>query len=193
MRRLSKAEIAKKQELGLYFKCGSKFGLNHQCANKQLSVLILSEMEDNDDERERRIRHNTKEQTQNDKAMALSMNSIVDLTEGKTMKLIGSINGKQVMVLIDSGASHNFISSQVVSILKIPILSKKFVVTIRDGYQVQRKETYKGMEIELQGAHVKQDFYSFDLGGEDLVLGVEWLESLGDVKVNWKQFTEIQR
>lgn len=45
------------------------------------------------------------------------------------------------------------------------------------------------MELELQGAHIKHNFYVFDLGGEDLVLGVEWLESLEDVKVNWKQLT----
>lgn len=88
------------------------------------------------------------------------------------MKLMGKIHGEEILVLIDSGGSHNFISSPVVNKLKIPTINKKFVITVGDGYQVQGKEICKGVELELQGARIKQNFYSFDLGGKDLVFGV---------------------
>lgn len=43
--------------------------------------------------------------------MALPMNSIVGFTGNKTMKLKGNIKDEEVLILIDSGASYNFIST----------------------------------------------------------------------------------
>lgn len=71
------------------------------------------------------------------------------------MKLMGSINGQQVLVLIDSGAPHNFIPHTAVEKLKLPI------------------------KVELQGLLIKQYFYPFYLTGTNIVFGYEWLVSLG--------------
>lgn len=53
--------------------------------------------------------------------MSLSMNSIVGFTGNKTMKLKGKIKGTEVLNLIDSEASHNFVSTNIVGALKILI------------------------------------------------------------------------
>ena len=50
----------------------------------------------------------------------LSLNSVVGLSEPRTMKLKGEIHGKEVVVFIDCGATPNFISKSVVESLKIP-------------------------------------------------------------------------
>ena len=44
----------------------------------------------------------------------LSLNSVVGLTPPLTMKIKGEIDGQEVVVLIDSGASHNFIAAELV-------------------------------------------------------------------------------
>lgn len=41
--------------------------------------------------------------------------------------------------------------------------------------------------MELPSLTVIQDFYVFELGGVDVVLGYEWLESLGKIKVDFKE------
>ena len=53
-------------------------------------------------------------------AIELSLNSVVGLSEPRTIKLKGEIHGKDVVVLIDCGATHNFIYKLVVESLQIP-------------------------------------------------------------------------
>ncbi|RDY08184.1 hypothetical protein CR513_07623, partial [Mucuna pruriens] len=43
------------------------------------------------------------------------------------------------------------------------------------------------VELKLPTLDVKQDFYLFDLGRVDGVLGYVWLEELGDIKANFKE------
>ncbi|KAD5960470.1 hypothetical protein E3N88_11942 [Mikania micrantha] len=78
-----------------------------------------------------------------------------------TFKLEGAIQGIPVSLLVDSGATHIFSSSKIVSALDIPIL-------------------FSGIHIRLGEGGV------FDTGDLDLILGVEWLQSLGEVTHDWK-------
>lgn len=50
----------------------------------------------------------------------LSLNSVVGLTTPGTMKLKGTVGPRVVILLIDYGATHNFISLQLVQQLGIP-------------------------------------------------------------------------
>ncbi|BAT84087.1 hypothetical protein LR48_Vigan03g089700 [Vigna angularis] len=42
----------------------------------------------------------------------------------------------------------------------------------------------------MEGLKVNEKFYLFKLGGVDLILGVTWLASLGEVKINWRNLTK---
>ena len=48
----------------------------------------------------------------------LSLNSVVGLTTPGTMKLRGLIKGTEVTILIDCGATHNFIGTKLVDELQ---------------------------------------------------------------------------
>lgn len=45
--------------------------------------------------------------------LEISMNSVVGLNGNQTMKLMGKLIGEEILVLIDSGATHNFIATEV--------------------------------------------------------------------------------
>lgn len=49
----------------------------------------------------------------------LSINSVVGLTNPGTMKARGKIFGEEVVVLVNCGATHNFISEKLVTELKL--------------------------------------------------------------------------
>lgn len=110
------------------------------------------------------------------------------------MKLRGNILGKEVVVLIDPRASHNFISTDTVAKLGIPITStKEFGVSLGTGDAVQGQGECKAVVLELPNVTVIEDFLPLQLGSSDVILGVQWLEKLGTMTANWKtqalQFT----
>lgn len=51
----------------------------------------------------------------------ISLNSVVGFTNPCTMKLLATINGKEVVVMVDLGANHNFLSTTTATTLNIPI------------------------------------------------------------------------
>ena len=64
----------------------------------------------------------------------------------KTMKLRGMVMGQEVVVLIDCGGSHNFISVDLVAKLGIPSASThNFGVPMETGLSVQGMGLCKGL------------------------------------------------
>lgn len=56
----------------------------------------------------------------------------------KTMKFWGKIDGRDVLIMIDSGASHNFISHSLVTHIRQPVeQTSKLRVRIGDGRRTE--------------------------------------------------------
>lgn len=144
------------------------------------------------DEEETETGEEDKEEIEEDEEnniMELSLFSAKGLTQTNTMKLQGWVKGKRVLILIDSGASHNFISTNLAENLELPITNTpSYCVKLGDGHKKQTSGCCRSVEVQLGDHVVKDNFFLFELGGVDLILGVAWL-SLGEVKVNWKTLT----
>lgn len=54
------------------------------------------------------------------KVAALSLHSLAGFDSLKTLKIKGEIQGKEVVILIDGGATHNFILEKLVTELNLP-------------------------------------------------------------------------
>ncbi|GKB08561.1 putative mitochondrial protein, partial [Tanacetum coccineum] len=80
-------------------------------------------------------------------AVEVSLNSVIGFTSPRTMKIRGSIGGLDVVVLIDCGATHNFISHRVVEQLALMVLGetsnnwKELTMTFDHG---EKQITIKG-------------------------------------------------
>lgn len=47
----------------------------------------------------------------------------------------------------------------------------------------------KGVVLTLQNIEIMEDFLPLELGSADVNLGMQWLEMLGGMQVNWKALT----
>lgn len=94
----------------------------------------------------------------------------------------------EVIVMIDPGATQNFVSLERVAELNIPVTdSGGFGVSLGNGEAVRDSGICKDLLLLLDGGVVVQeDFLPLKLGTSDIILGVQWLEKLGSMVTNWK-------
>ncbi|XP_031278388.1 uncharacterized protein LOC116136865 [Pistacia vera] len=176
-----------KERKGLCFKCDGKYFFGHKCGEKQFQVILVDEEEEDLDLGDVETSEvATTEQIQGN--VELSLSSVVGINGPKTMKLKGSIMGQEVIILIDSGASHNFISREFVKKLAIAVeRTQAFGVRVGDGYKVRCEGECKAVRLEVQRVQIIQDFFPFDMSSADVVLGMAWLETLGETTMNWRK------
>ena len=111
---------------------------------------------------------------------------MVGITSKKTLKVIGQIGNEKVVVLIDSGASCNFIAKRLVQSLGLAVqTTHEFGVSIGDGRVLTGQGKCSGVEMEIQGVKITEEYLLFELGTIDVVLEYSWLETLGETRINW--------
>ncbi|XP_057424795.1 uncharacterized protein LOC130718278 [Lotus japonicus] len=183
-RRLSDADYQEKIRKGECFRCDEKFGPNHVCKNKQFRVMLMEETGDSEPEDDPDCHPET------EPVPHLSLNNIVGFTSRRSFKVWGTIEDHKVVVLVDCGATHNFISKALVQELHLKVEdTPSYVVEVGDGHKISCKGVCKDVSLLLHNVPVNQQFYLFGLGGVDIVLGLEWLASLGDIRANFEQLT----
>lgn len=104
------------------------------------------------------------------------------------MKLRGLIGDAEVVIMIDPGATHNFISLIMLQQLGVVVtLSKPFGVSLGNGDTIKGSGVCVGVRVQLDGGtEVCEDFLLLELGSTDIILGVHWLEKMGTVRINCK-------
>ena len=81
----------------------------------------------------------------------LSLHSIGGFTTRKSLKLWGKIKNKKVIVLIDCGATHNFISLMLVEELRLEVTPTcPYSIEVGDGHKVRCQGVCRSLPIELQ-------------------------------------------
>jgi hypothetical protein len=190
---LTYQELLERKQKGICFKCKAPFHLNHQCPDKHLRVIIV---EDGDVELEgSQILAVEVDEMEEEIGEEISIMSHMNLNvearaKPQTMMLKGKIHEVPVLVLIDSGATHNFIDQKLVCRMGWEVDNESSMkIRLGDGFQTCTKGRCKDIEVVLGDFKVNCSPHSFELGGPDMVLGIEWLKTLGDTIVNWSKQT----
>ncbi|WVY99731.1 hypothetical protein V8G54_025801 [Vigna mungo] len=160
----------------------ANFGPGHRCPGRSLQVLILGEDKEEDP-------GETKKELANMR-LELSSPSARGMTQPRTMKLLGSVGDKEVLIMVNSGASHNFISKTLVEELQLEVNKDQMrPVCLGDGHRKQTQECCQGVMLQLGGVEIAEQYHVFELGGVNMILGVDWLATLGEVVTNWGKLT----
>jgi hypothetical protein len=185
-KRLSPAELEDRHKRGLCFKCGEKWGRDHTCKFKHMS-LRLCEWNSDEEDNEEVIEDSGEEEVVGGlKTLQLSLHSKEGFTSNKSFKVWTMIGERQVCTLIDSGATSNFITSGLVEELGLSLVdTPTYVIEVGNGEKVRNHGVCESLKFNIQGVDFKQNFFIMELSGSEMVLGMDWLASLGNIEANF--------
>jgi hypothetical protein len=99
--------------------------------------------------------------------------SISGVPKYNTFRMRGVLQGQKVSVLIDGGASHNFIDSALLQRRHIPTVEfEGLKVEVAGGSTMPCNRYILGMKLTLGMHDLAQDFYVMDLPDTNIILGV---------------------
>ncbi|KAG8658352.1 hypothetical protein MANES_03G138751v8 [Manihot esculenta] len=101
VKRLSWEEMQKRRAAGLCFNCDAKFTPRHRCAKPQLLLLDGGTEDEDEDEPE------------------ISLHALTGWSNSQTMRVLVKIGSTEMIVLIDSGSTHNFINGKMAESLRL--------------------------------------------------------------------------
>lgn len=116
-------EMEERRAKGLCFRCGGKYHPTlHKCPERSLRVLILGEGESvNEDGEIVAMEMEEVEEEEGIEAECKVIGVLGKMGEYRTMKIEGKLEKVNVEVLIDSGASHSFISPELIIALGLTV------------------------------------------------------------------------
>ncbi|XP_027351487.1 uncharacterized protein LOC113862611 [Abrus precatorius] len=185
---LTPAYMSERRAKGLCYFCDEPFTPAHSLTHKKLQIHVL-EMEDTTDSDED-TPPDTEPRESNHVEPLISVNALTGVTSYRTMRVTGQFKKKPLHILIDSGSTHNFLDIHMAKKLGCKIDSMDPLhVTVADGTRVQINSMVKKFSWLLQNASFRSDIMLLPLGCCDMVLGIEWLITLGDITWNFEKLT----
>lgn len=168
---------------GLCYLCGEKWSREHKCATAvQLHVVqelfdmlgisgfdAASEASDSASE-----------------CHTISKAALDGTVAPQTVRLHGSIQGQKVLMLIDSGSSHSFVSDTLAARLDGAVAAKHPLRgRIADGGQLCCAQEVSNCDWWVQGHKFCSTLKVLPLGCYDMIVGMDWLEKHSPMDVHW--------
>jgi hypothetical protein len=191
---VSQAQMEERRKKGLCYNCDAKWQYGHKCQNPKLFLLDTEELV----EKLELAAHSELEEqgldlidfNYADSKPKISLQAITGSAHPKTMRVLGRINGQQLVILIDSGSTHNFLDTNLAMKARI-LLDKdcRIRVKVANGKEVISEGKCSAVHLQLEKLTFKVDAYVIILAGCDMVLGIQWLITLGSIVWNFKNLT----
>eukprot|EP00253_Pinus_taeda_P036470 PITA_36470 len=179
--RLTPQQLEEKRAKGLCYSCDSRYTKRHKCAEKKLFYIDCKEEEEKEQERSKE-EDILQEKSLDKEEMnpTISCNALAGVTTPQTIKIEGQIKKKKVIVLIDSGSTHNFIACKVAKELNCFLYpAPECQVAVANGGTINCSRKFHNTKLSMGEYVLTSPMLSIPMGGVDVVLGVQWLQSLG--------------
>lgn len=125
----------------------------------------------------------------------ISIHAITEQLIPSTLKVVGTIHGQKVMVLIDSGLTNNFIQSRLATHLGLTVQqSQHHRVTVGNGDFLNYFGASLQIPLMLDETLFLVDLMLLPIYDVDVVLRVQWMDRLGpflfDYQHPWMDFDQ---
>ncbi|KAD6455118.1 hypothetical protein E3N88_09824 [Mikania micrantha] len=161
VRSLSRMEWEERWKKGLCYGCGQQFGSAHKCPEGKLRILLLGDDEKGASEGE------------NSGLDAIGSTEAVETIPSGTCLAL-----EQDGILADTGGAKT---------LRFDCSFSGIRIKLGDGYFVYVTERCSGLPIHIGSCTFVIVALVFETGNLDLILGMAWLQSLGEVLHDWQK------
>lgn len=104
----------------------------------------------------------------------------------RPLKVTGAIQDKEICVLIDTGSDRDFLHPHVAETLHLSLTPiRPFRVVVGNGATLLCTHMARQTKLEIQGTVLSVDLHILPIHGPDVILGMDWLESLGKVTADF--------
>jgi hypothetical protein len=192
---LTRDEMDERQLKELCYNCDEKYFLGHKCKEQNIFMAISEDISEDDVEtplmsESPEITDITHPSDPPEAEPIISLNALTRFSAPQTLKLIGYIKHRKVIILVDSGSTHNFIHHHIAQETHCYIhVVKNFQIMIANGGSMKCGGHCENVHLQIGDYHLKSHMFSIDMGGCDIVLGVEWLRTLGPILMDFKALT----
>jgi hypothetical protein len=180
---------------GLCYNCDDKYFPGHKCKAKNLFMAISKDILEDDVEtpivpKSPEITDITPPSDPLEVEPIISLNSLTGFSAPQTVKLIGYIKHRKVIILVDSGSTHNFIHHCIAQETYCYIHAvNNFQITIANGGSMKCGGSCENVQLQIGDYNLKSHMFFIDMGGCEIVLGVDWLRTLGPILMDFKDLT----
>ena len=190
VKRLSLEEIASRRERRLCFTCDEKYHRGHRCTSR--AFLLVAE----EDETLPGLINPPYPQPDpvppdptDPYPAQISFNSLAGQVALETLRFMGFIGDRQVILLVDGGSTHNFIQLQLVSELGLTTRdTTPLRIMVGNGQQLECTRVCEDVTVVIQNTRFTVDLHVLSIAGANVVLGVQWLKSLSPFLTDYNTF-----
>ncbi|XP_026399605.1 uncharacterized protein LOC113295486 [Papaver somniferum] len=189
IKKLTYAQMRARRKKGLCYNCNEKYEMGHMCIKQQLYMLVGDEEESSTFEEESPGSSPVIQELEEE--VEISLHALSGNVSHNTIKIkVITKNKKAFTVLIDSDNTHSFIDPEMARLSGVLIEPTAALhVAVADGNKVLSDARCPQFSWNMQGCNFSFDFRVLDLGGCDMVLGVDWMRTISPVKFDFKMMT----
>ena len=187
-RRLTPAEQAERRRRGLCFNCDETYAPGHVChrllyiAADDCIVDEAASVEDGAAVAAVQAEEQTAQEQPDANAFVVSLHALAGITTENTMLLPVEVNGERLVALLDTGSTHNFLRGDAMRRLGLsPMGGDQLRVTVANGDRLRCEGIARAVPIRIEGEDFLITCVGLDLGGFDLILGYDYLKTLGPI------------
>jgi len=195
IQKLTRAEMAERQLKGLFYNCDDKYFPGHKCKEQNLFMTIFEDIQDEDVDNPP-MRESPEIFDINPPSdlpevePIISLNALTGFSAPQTLKLFGYTKHRKVIILVDSGSTHNFIHRCIAQETHCYIhVVNNFQIMISNGVSMKCGGHCENVHLQIGDYHLKSHMFAIGMGGCDIVLGAEWLRTLGPILMDFHNLT----
>jgi hypothetical protein len=195
IQKLTRAEMAECQLKGLYYNCDDKYFPGHKCKEQNLFMAISEDIQEEDVDNppmpeSLEISDINPPSDPPEEEPIISLNALTGFSAPQALKLIGYIKHRKVIILVDSGNTHNFIHRRIAQETHCYIHAvNNFQIMISNGGSMKCGGRCENVRLQIGDYHLKSHMFAIDMGGCNIVLGAEWLRTLGPILMDFQNLT----